>query len=258
MSTVAIPVKVVSLESIGLPSAKSKISERWVDQQILIYGQTKIGKTKFVAQDDRAFFIRTERGHNHVENFGVDCRTYDEVLDVLGKLIQAKKIEPYPYSIVCIDTFDRIIEYSEDAVIEWARNKFSKVEINSVGDVPNGAGWSERTAKINGIFRKLEELHGFCALAVIMHMAVDEREDERGKYKITTVNVGGKSNKVITGWADHTMAVKAIYVGDQLLRKVKLRPTRELDAGSRGILPEELSWTADDKANWDKFRAFFK
>lgn len=256
--SVALPVKPVSLESIGLPSARSAVSNRWVDQQILIYGQTKVGKTKFVAQDERAFFVRTERGHNHVENFGVDCRTYDEVMDVLNKLVQAKKIEPYPYSIVCIDTFDRIVEYSEDAVLDWARNKFKNIEINSVGDVPNGAGWAERTSRINGVFRKMEELHGYCALAVIMHMAVDDREDEKGKFKIETVNVGGKSNKIITGWADHTMAVKSIYVGDQLLRKVKLRPTRNLDAGSRGILPEELAWGSDDKKNWETFRAYFK
>lgn len=247
---------VITIESLGLPTKRSTISELFRDQKFLMYGSTKIGKTRFFAQCDGAFFIKTEQGHNHVEVIGVSCNSYDEVMAVLGKLIQARNITPYPYSIIVIDTFDRYIEFVDDSVIQWGREKFKNVEINSIGDVPNGAGWSERTSRISAILRRLDEIP--CAKAIIMHATIDELEDERGKYKKETVNIGGKSNKVITGWADHTMAVKSIFVGDQLIRKVKLRPTRNLDAGSRGILPEELPWVGDDKKNFETFRAYFK
>lgn len=222
----------------------------------MIYGQTKIGKTKFAAQCPNAYFIKTERGHNHVQVAGKDVSSYDEVMTVVDKLIQAKQISPYPFEMIVIDTFDRVIEFVEESVIHWGRDKFKNVEINSIGDVPNGAGWSERTARISRLFRRLDEIP--CAKAVIMHATIDDLEDERGKYKRETVNIGGKSNKVITGWADHTMLIRAVYVGDKLMRKVVLRPSRTQDAGSRGVLPDSLVWMDDDAKNWEAFRAYFK
>lgn len=246
----------ITIESLGLSTAKSEISNLFADQKFLVYGQTKIGKTKFLAQCEGAYFIKTEKGHNHVSVQGIDCGSYDVLMATLGKLIQAKQIQPYPFKMIVIDTFDRVIEFVEEAVISWARDKFKNSECNSIGDVPNGAGWSQRTALLSAIFRRLDEIP--CAKAVVMHATTDDLEDERGKYKKDTVNIGGKSNKVITGWADHTMAIKAIFVGDRLMRKVKLRPARNLDAGSRGILPPELSWEDDDKKNWDAFQAYFK
>ena len=222
-----------------------------------MYGQTKIGKTKFLASEEGSFWAMTERGHNHVSVNGVECHNYDEVMATLNKLIQAKQIVPYPFSLVVLDTFDKFIEFVETAVINWGREKFKNTDIWSIGDIGQGTGWAERTSKISGLLTKFEELKGYCAVAVIMHEAVDDLEDERGKYKKVTVNIGGKSNKAITGWADHTLAIKSVYVGDKLLRKVKLRPTRTLDAGSRGVLPEEIAWTDNDKDNYANFRKFF-
>ena len=245
----------ITLEALGLSSLKSGISTEFDAQKFLMYGQTKLGKTSFWAQCDGAYFIKTERGHNHVDVAGKDCHSYDEVMTVVAKLIQAKQIKPYPFRVVVVDTFDRFIEYIEEAVVAWGRDKYKQSEINSISDIPNGAGWSERTSRLSLLLRRLDEIP--CAKAIIMHACVDDMEDERGKFKRTTVNIGGKSNKVITGWADHTMYVRAIYVGDQLLRKVRLRPSREMDAGSRGVLPAELPWTADNKKNFDEFRSFF-
>lgn len=244
------------MEALGLSNLKSSLSSSWNDQKILLYGQTKIGKTRFLAQCEGAYFIKTERGHNHVEVAGKDVNSFDEVMAIIAKLIQAKKMNPYPFSLIVIDTFDRFIEYVEESVVSWGRDKYKNNEINSISDIPNGAGWSERTARLSLLLRRLDEIP--CAKAIIMHACVDEMEDERGRFKRETVNIGGKSNKVITGWADHTMAVKTLFVGDKLMRKVKLRPTRNLDAGSRGVLPEELAWTEDDKKNFETFRAFFK
>ncbi len=52
----------------------------------------------------------------------------------LDKLVQAKKIEPYPYQCVIIDTFDRAIEFIEEDVIQWGRDKYKNSEIYSIGD----------------------------------------------------------------------------------------------------------------------------
>ena len=95
-------------------------------------------------------------------------------------------------------------------------------------------------------------------MVIIFHLAQDEREDAKGKYKIDTINVGGKAGKSITAWADHILHMKSMYVGDQLMRKMITRGSRNIEAGTRmkGI-PPEIVWKDNMEENYNAFRKLF-
>lgn len=247
----------ITVESLGLPTTKSEINKNYSAQKFLMLGASKIGKTEFWAQDDTNFFIRTERGHNHVQNLGMDCTDWNDVEKVIGKLTQASAIKPFPYLTIIVDTGDRLLDFANEHVVQIAQERYKSREINGIGEIPEGVGWFMLKQLMNNFLGKFEKLP--CAKAMIFHLTTDEREDESGKkYKIDTINLGGKTGKAMMAWYDHIMHIKSQFVGEQLARTIICKPSKTVEAGSRGqMLPEKIQWTNDSKANWIKFRAFF-
>lgn len=247
----------ITLESLGFNMVPQAPSKAWVRQKSIWLGESKVGKTKFWAQGDKTFFFRTEAGHNHVQTIGADCRDLSDVLAWKSKLMQAKAAGIMPFDTIVIDTGDRLLDYITDDVIAWAKERYPKNDINSIGEIPEGVGWFQLKTRTNMILKQLEELG--CHIVIIFHVAQDQREDVGGKkYVKDTINVGGKSGKAILAWADHIMHVRATYVGETLVRKVVCRGSKVLEAGTRcETIPPELMWTADDKKNYEEFRKLF-
>ena len=255
MTATAVPQQ-ITVEALGLPTVRTEVSEFWKDQTFIMSGSAKIGKTDFWAQGEKNFFIKTEQGHQFIKHLGLDARDWNELTGIISKLKKAAIAGIFPYETVIIDTGDRWLQLVDHDVIEWGQNKYKSSEVNSIGDVPNGNGWAGRTNRINLFLKEFESLP--CAKGFIFHMDVDVLKDEGGEYKKETINCGGKAGRSILAWPNHHMHIKSKFVGDQLVRKVLLRPTKFMDAGSRGILPTELSWTNDSKKNYDTLRAYFK
>ena len=254
--SIAVAPQQITVETLGLPTVKSELSDLWKDQTFIMSGAAKSGKTDFWAQGEKNFFIKTEQGHGFIKHLGLDARDWTELMGILGKLKKAQLANVFPYETVVMDTADRWLQLVDQDVIEWGQNKYKSSEVNSIGDVPNGNGWAGRTNRINLFLKEFESLP--CAKALIFHMDIDQLKDEGGDYKKETINCGGKAGRALLAWPNHHLHVKTKFVGDQLVRKVMLRPTKFMDAGSRGILPPELTWTQNSKENYDKLRAYFK
>lgn len=248
----------LTLESLGLtaPDKATEICMDWTKQKFIMTGPSKSGKTKFWAMNQKTYFVKLESGHNHVKHFGTECRSFAEIMTLKNKIFQATKAGIWPYDTIVFDTGDRLLDFITEDVILLAQEKYKKQEINGIGDIPEGNGWFMLKTKVNLFLKQLEELP--CAVVLIFHVTTDQREDQVGKYTIETINVGGKSGKAILAWADHVLHIRATTVGTQAIRKMLTRGTRNIEAGNRAGLPPEIAWTEDDKANFDKFRAFFK
>ncbi len=249
----------VTLESLGLPQAVTEPSRFWRDQKFIMLGPSKIGKTEFWAQaEDKSIFVRTEAGHNHIKHIGMDCRSLSDFHSIYRKLSQANKAQIFPWETLIIDTGDRMLNLIDEDVVERGVSKFPNSEINGIGDIPNGSGWFWRTCEINHLLAMLEELP--CAVVMIFHVNTEEREDVVGKkYKFDTINVGGKAGKSLLGWADHIIHMKTAMAGNDLVRKMVLKGTKNVEAGSRlKNMPSEVRWTTDSKQNYDNFRNLFE
>ena len=130
-----------------LPDKKSEINRSFRDAKLGMIGLSGVGKTEFFTQDPKAFFIEAEAGLNAYEVFKLPARDWDDIASIY-KLLRSEAEKPeFPYSIIVLDTIDRIVSYAEDRVVTMAKGfyKSQADKINSIGDIPNGAGYFKTT-----------------------------------------------------------------------------------------------------------------
>ena len=250
----------VTLESLGFNMVPQEPTKDWKKQKFITIGAAKSGKTKFWSMaGDKAFWFRTEAGHNHVKTVGADIHDLKDFETWKTKLFQAKNAGIMPFDTIVIDTGDRLIDFITEDIIEKARQKFTKMEINGIGDIPEGQGWYSLKTTTNLVLKQFEDLN--CAVVLIFHVGTDtlnEEGDSKKTYKKETINIGGKAGIALLAWADHILHIRTGYVGDMQARKLVLRGNKTVEAGTRiKDMPASLAWTEDDTKNFENFRKLF-
>lgn len=241
-----------------LPTVKSKASKRWVDQKFLMIGDSGIGKSTFWSFGEKVLYIETEAGLNCIEAFKIPCRSWTDLGSAIKLLLDAaKKPEDFPYDTIVIDTIDRVVDLASEATLKWANGKYSKSDINTIGDIPNGNGWAIRRDNVDKVLKAIEALP--CAKVVIGHLETKKIEEDGQKgYDKNTISIGGKVGGDILAWSDHTLHVKGVMMGDQLKRTVYTKPTKSREAKSRGgIVKDGWIWSDDDEDNFKKLKEQF-
>ena len=146
--------------SVSLPTVKSLPSKLWEIQKFLTLGMPKIGKSAFWAEGDHTLFLEFEAGLNHLNCMRLPIRSWEEFTEVLGELYKAQQAGKFPYDTLVIDTLDRMIDLANEYVIDRAKEKYKSdiaEKIESIGDIPNGAGWFQATNLIRITLEKLKE-----------------------------------------------------------------------------------------------------
>lgn len=178
-------------------------------------------------------------------------------------LLQKAKVEgTFPYDTIVIDTIDRLVDRINDEVISKGQDKFKTVQIDAIGDIPNGAGWNWATTMLNGVLSGLENLPA--AIIVIGHLALKEiSQPNNVKLTKQTISIGGKTGAAIVAWTDHFLNIEGQQIGDKIKRVVRTLPTRTVEAKSKGpeldrpLIPNGWVWTENVKENYDKLRSYF-
>ena len=232
------------MKSIGIDVDESEITYNWRDQKFIHIAPSKWGKSIFWAQDHCGYFIKLEQRHKHFKHRGVECRSYSEIDEAIGKLLLAGQKGCFPFSTVILDPVDRLIQRIDEDVIEWAESAY-KSTYNCIGDIPNGAGWSRRTALTNSFLARFEALP--CAKVLLFHSHSEEKDDRKSKkVKKQTIDVGGKAGGKFLGWSDHIVHGVLIPSGEQTVRRLYTKGTETLEAGtSNPKLPEMLQQKND-------------
>lgn len=221
-------------------------------------GSAGIGKSDFFSQDDKALFIEAEAGLNHLEVMKMSARCWDDLREIYGLLVKANQNGNFPYSIIVLDTIDRIVDFADDEIVARSREFYKTLadQINTIGDVPNGAGWAKSTNLVMSFLNKLEELP--CAIAFIGHVATKKIKEGTREYDKNTINMGGKTGLELLAWCDHVLHVESTMMGDKMIRRVITRPSQSKEAKSRGaIVPDNWVWSNNAKENYENFRKLF-
>ena len=242
-----------------LPTVKTGPSKKWSEQKFLTIGQGKLGKSHFWSMGDKTLFLEFEAGLNHLECLRVPVRSWEEFVEVLNALYKAHQAGQFPYDTLVVDTLDRMIDLGNEYVIDRAREKYEKSvgsKIETIGDIPNGAGWFNAS---NLIRITLDKMKAFpAALVLIGHTKLDRLKDGTREYTKATINIGGQMGTGLIHWADHTLHWKARLRGDTIERNIRTVPSEELEAGSRGsVVPDGFRIDGDMKASYQKFRSLF-
>lgn len=241
--------------TLSLPTVRSEIDKRWISQKIGMIGPPGIGKSKFWSFCN-GLYLQTEAGLNHLAVMKMPVRSWGDFRDIYSLLVQSMQTGKFPYDTVIIDTMDKFVDLAQQEAIERGRNKFKGIEINSVGDIPNGAGWAWSQDLVENALAKLEELP--CAVVYVGHLEVKEVKEPTRSIHKQTISIGGKMGGMLTAWPDHLLNVNAGYVGNELKRVVRTLPSQTIEAKSReGMVKDGWQWTNDDETNWKTFRALF-
>lgn len=237
---------------------KSKIDLSFASQKIGMLGQSGIGKSDFFAQEDKAFFIEAEAGLNFISCYKMPARTWNDLREIYGVLKEAETSGKFPYTIIVIDTIDKIVDLAEDEIVKRGKEFYTKIanEINTISDLPNGAGWNKTRELVMNFMSKLEQLP--CAVAFISHLSIKRIEDGVRKYDKSTISLWTGIGNDMLAWADHIMNVEAHMMGDKLIRTIYTKPTQSREAKSRGgVVTDGLKWSDSAKENWGQFRGLF-
>ena len=249
------------MATIALPTVKTAPTKLWRRQKFLMLGPSGIGKSEFWAQGDKTLFLEFEPRLDHLSVLKVAVRSWDDFiasLDLLYK--EAQKVE-FPYDTVVVDTGDKYYERVTESVLDWAQDKYKKLidkgqSIDAIGDVPEGTGWYRVTTMAMTGLDKLTALPA--AIVIICHIKEETIKEAGSEYKKATVSLGGQMGTRLLGWSDHTLHVRARYVGDTIHRNVRTIPSQLMEAkSSGGIVPDGMVWTKDAKLNYTNFRNLF-
>jgi len=240
-----------------LPKVKSKVDKRYCAQKFGMIGASGIGKSSFWAQDLKAFFIECEPGLNFLEVYKLPMRDWADLRDIYGALSEAVKAGTFDYDVIVIDTIDRFISCVNEEIVERAKSFYKNIDINTVGDIPNGAGWFKSKELMLVTLKKFEEFP--CAVAYIGHLSTKRLKMGSVEYDKHTISIGGQMGEELLGWTDHTLHVEAVKRGDRLYRTIWTKPTQSREAKSRGgIVADGTKWGDDMRVNYGEFRGLFE
>lgn len=216
-----------------LPSTKTQPKPGLADLTVLVYGQTKIGKTTFCSQAESALFLATEPGLNALDVYQVPIQSWDDLLNVCAEVVEGK----HPFKTIIIDTIDNAYKFCTDYILR-------KFKVEHESDLAYGKGY----AIVNNEFQRVVTKLAFLpyGLFLISHAKEIEVETRTGKYTRILPTLPDKARKIVLGMADMVLFCDLEVAdgegGETVTRRViRTKPSLYYEAGDRtGRLPEAI------------------
>jgi hypothetical protein len=216
-----------------LPTAKTEPKPNLADLTVMVYGQTKIGKSTFCSQSEGAIFLATEPGLNALDVFQVPIQSWDDLLNTCAEIVEGK----HPFKTVIIDTIDNAYKFCTDYIVK-------KYKIEHESDLGYGKGY----ALVNNEFQRVLTKLAFLpyGLFLISHAKEIEIDSRTGKYTRIVPTLPDKARKIVLGMVDMVLFCdldpSTEESGEQVMRRViRTKPNLYYEAGDRtGKLPDTL------------------
>jgi hypothetical protein len=229
-----------------LPTAKTQAKPALADMTVLVYGQTKIGKSTFCSQADGALFLATEPGLNALEVYQVPIQSWEDLLSACAEVTEGK----HPFKTVIIDTIDNAYKFCTDYIVR-------KCKIEHESDLGYGKGY----ALVNNEFQRVLTKLAFLpyGLFLVSHAKEIEIETRTGKYTRIVPTLPDKARKIVLGMVDQVLfcdlELTTADDGSKNIRRViRTKPSLYYEAGDRtGRLPETID--LDFRKYLDAFNA---
>ncbi len=208
---------VATATAIVLPSAKRAATQK--DPGILvIYGQSKVGKTKMLTELDDCLIIDTEGGTKTYDALTYEVNDLTTLMNVLRELNKPENKGRYKY--IAVDTLDNICNWFE-ASIAIAH------KVKNIADIPYGAGYGIHRDKVLTFMKNLRKIGpriivtGHRKKAIIGETSVE--------VSTTSLDLTGKLKNIVSAEAD---AIGYVYRKKNELM-ISFETSDELEVGSR-------------------------
>ena len=212
-----------------LPTTKTPPKPNLSDLTVLLYGQTKAGKSEFCSHADGALFLATEPGLNALDVYQVPIQTWEDLLAVCREVSEAK----HPFKTIVVDTIDNAYKFCTEYVLK-------KHDIDHESDLGYGKGYALVNSEFQRVLTKLAFLP--YGLFLVSHAKEIEVDSRTGKYTRIVPTLPDKARKIVLGMVDMVLYCDLEDCKDQTTRRViRTKPSRYYEAGDRtGRLPETL------------------
>lgn len=216
-----------------LPTAKTEPKPNLADLTVLVYGQTKIGKSTFCSQSEGALFLATEPGLNALDVYQVPIQSWDDLLNTCAEVVEGK----HPFKTIIIDTIDNAYKFCTDYIVK-------KFKVEHESDLAYGKGYAIVNNEFQRVLTKLAFLP--YGLYLISHAKEIEIDSRTGKYTRIVPTLPDKARKIVLGMVDMVLFCdldpSTGEDGAQVMRRViRTKPSLYYEAGDRtGRLPETL------------------
>ncbi len=223
-----------------LPKEKTKVKEDLSAYTILIYGQTKIGKSTWASKFPDAVFMATEAGLNSLEVYSDYVKSWEEFLANCKELAAGK----HKFKTIVIDTVDNLYKMCSEAVCE-------RLKIKHESEAAFGKGFSMVNSEFQRVLTRLSLLP--YGLIMISHAQEKEIETRTGKVKKIIPTLPEAGRKIVLGMADMVLYADMLNIKDAEGKKIigtrrvlRTKPTNLYEAGDRTQrLPETLDLDYD-------------
>lgn len=226
-----------------LPTAKTPPKRSLSDVSILLYGNSKLGKTTWASQAPDAIFLATEPGLNALEVYQQPIRSWPEFLDACAELAKGE----HPFKTIVIDTIDILYRLCADHICQ-------KRGLEHESDGAHGKIYGLVKNEIYRVLTKLAHLP--YGLILISHSQDRNLETRTGTVTRTVPTLSESFRQIVIGMVDLILycdvQVEQDENGKRKYRRVmRTKPSPNYDAGDRfGFLPEvmDLDFQAFAKA----------
>jgi len=216
-----------------LPIKKTPPKTNLSDLMVLIYGQSKFGKSTWCAQAENALFLATEAGLNNLEVFQIPITNWEEMLVACKEIAEGN----HSFKTIVIDTID-------NAFRMCAEHLCQKFKIEHESDLGYGKGYALINNEFQRVLNKLTLLP--YGLFLVSHSQEREIETRTGKLTRIVPTLPDKARKTVLGMVDMILfcdlEVKVGNDGKSTTRRViRTKPNPHYEAGDRtGRLPETI------------------
>jgi len=212
-----------------LPTAKTQPKPDLADLTVLVYGQTKVGKSTFCSHSEGALFLATEPGLNALDVYQAPIQSWQDLLNGCAEIEKGG----HPFRTVIIDTIDNAYKFCTDYILK-------KHDIDHESDLGYGKGYALINNEFQRVLTKLAFLP--CGLFLISHAKEIEIETRTGKYTRTVPTLPDKARKIVLGMVDMILYFDLEDGEDKTTRRlIRTKPSKYYEAGDRtGRLPETL------------------
>jgi len=214
-----------------LPTTKTQPKPDLADLTVLVYGQTKIGKTTFCSQADSALFLATEPGLNALDVYQAPIQSWEDLLTACAEVSEGK----HPFII--IDTIDNAYKFCTDYILR-------KFKVEHESDLAYGKGYAIVNNEFQRVLTKLAFLP--YGLVLISHAKEIEIETRTGKYTRIVPTLPDKARKIVLGMVDMVLFCDLDLTTDddgvqKIRRVIRTKPSLYYEAGDRtGRMPESI------------------
>lgn len=222
--------------------------------RIVIYGEPKVGKSRWASGAHKPFFIDTEKGHNELHAVmgdayrGYQINSFDDFNEILNQL----RLKEHDYRTLVIDTVDWLESFIQAHICKV-------YEADSIQDAKNkatnyGGGYVKAAELMRDVTRKLDALNRKKKMAIVLvcHANIRKIETPEETYERFEMKLEKRCVEVVREWADCLLFMRQEMRESSSGKKINAEKviltggTATALVGCRRELPERIepSWNA--------------